>query len=179
MSNGVAPVNGGRPHSPRVLYWCSRWGVLHENADDLAQEVFQEVASSLDTFRRDRPGDTFRGWLRGVTSNRILMHLRRQRKEVAAGGGSDLHDRLQQVSTPATEDEDDPADQISELHRRGIELVRSEFEDRTWQMFWLTVIESRSPAAVAAEMGVTAAAVRKAKSRILHRLKEEVSDLLQ
>src|ERR1700732_4935583 len=27
-------------YRPLVLYWCSRWGVLHENADDVSQEVF-------------------------------------------------------------------------------------------------------------------------------------------
>jgi RNA polymerase sigma-70 factor, ECF subfamily len=165
-------------YHPLVLYWCSRWGVLRDNADDVAQEVFQMVAGSLDAFRRDRPVDTFRGWLRGVTFNVLRMHLRRVRRDLPAVGGSDVQERLQQISAPPIDD-DDPADQIGELHRRGIELVRNEFEERTWQMFWLTVIEGRSPAAVAVEMEVTPAAVRKAKSRVLHRLKEEVGDLLQ
>ena len=41
---------------------------------------------------------------------------------------------------------------------RALELVRDEFEPRTWQMFWLTFAEERSPVDVAAEMGVTPAA---------------------
>jgi RNA polymerase sigma-70 factor (ECF subfamily) len=57
-----------------------------------------------------------------------------------------------------------------------VELVRGEFEERTWQAFWLTVIDGRSTAAVAAQTGVTPAAVRQARSRILRRLKEEVGD---
>jgi RNA polymerase sigma-70 factor (ECF subfamily) len=56
--------------------------------------------------------------------------------------------------------------------------VRSEFEDRTWQMFWLAVVEDRTPADVAAQFGVSAVAVRKAKSRVLRRLREVVGDLV-
>lgn len=57
-------------------------------------------------------------------------------------------------------------------------LVRSQFEDRTWKAFWRVVIEDRSPAEVAAEMGITANAVRQAKSRVLRRLKEEMGELI-
>ena len=56
--------------------------------------------------------------------------------------------------------------------------MRGEFEDRTWQMFWLTAVEDREPADVAAGFGVTPVAVRKAKSRVLRRLREEIGDLL-
>ena len=67
---------------------------------------------------------------------------------------------------------------LDDAYRRGLELVRGEFEERTWQMFWLVVVEDRLPADVAAQLGVSPAAVRKAKSRVLHRLKEEVGDLI-
>ena len=45
-------------------------------------------------------------------------------------------------------------------------------------MFWLTAVEDRKPADVAARFGVTPAAVRKAKLRVLRRLREEIGDLL-
>ena len=35
-----------------------------------------------------------------------------------------------------------------------------------------------SPADIAADMGISPAAVRKAKSRVLHRLRQEVGDLI-
>ncbi len=57
-------------------------------------------------------------------------------------------------------------------------MVKAEFEPRTWQMFWLTAIEGRSPVDIAAALGVSPAAVRMAKSRVLHRLKEEFGDLV-
>jgi RNA polymerase sigma-70 factor (ECF subfamily) len=57
-------------------------------------------------------------------------------------------------------------------------LVRDEFEQRTWQMFWLVAVENQPVATVADRFGVSSAAVRKAKSRILFRLKQEVGDIL-
>ena len=45
-------------------------------------------------------------------------------------------------------------------------------------MFWLTAVEDRGPADVAARFGVTPVAVRKAKSRVLRRLREEFGDLI-
>jgi Transposase IS66 family len=38
------------------------------------QEVFQTVARGIAGFRRDRPGDSFRGWLYTSTRSRLLDH---------------------------------------------------------------------------------------------------------
>jgi RNA polymerase sigma-70 factor (ECF subfamily) len=67
----------------------------------------------------------------------------------------------------------------SQLYRRALEQVRSEFEAHTWQAFWRTAIEDRSPATLAGELGMTPAAIRQAKSRVLRRLKQEMGELLQ
>ena len=166
-----------RLYRPFVLYWCVRWGVRNEDADDVAQDVFRAAAAGLEVFRRDRPGDTFRGWLRGITHNMVLQHFRKAERNVLAEGGSDAMQHLQQI--PAPSEHDDPAEEISQLHRRALDLVRAEFEERSWQMFWQTAIEGRPPADVGADLGVSAAAVRQAKSRVLRRLKEEVGDLLE
>jgi RNA polymerase sigma-70 factor (ECF subfamily) len=168
-----------RLYQPLVHYWCCRGGVAYADADDVVQEVFQEVVADLSRFHWDRPGDTFRGWLRGITRHLVLLHLRRRGRHPRAAGGTDAFAKLQEMADPQVDlpDEDPPAE-VQGLYRRALDLVRGEFEDRTWQMFWVVVIEDRSPAAVAEQFGVSAAAVRKAKSRVLHRLKEEVGDLV-
>lgn len=55
-------------------------------------------------------------------------------------------------------------------------MVRSEFEDRTWQAFWRVAVEGHATAEVAADLGITANAVRQAKSRVLRRLRQELGD---
>jgi RNA polymerase sigma-70 factor, ECF subfamily len=170
-----------RLYSPLVYSWCARAGVRGADADDVLQAVFQAAATHLASFRRDREADTFRGWLRGITRNVALMHFRRDARQPRASGGTESLLQLHEVIDPTTpdSDDDDSLAEADELHRRALELVRGEFEERTWQMFWRTTVEDRSPVDLAAELGVTPAAVRKAKSRVLRRLKEEFGELIQ
>jgi RNA polymerase sigma-70 factor (ECF subfamily) len=168
-------------YTPLVYRWCAHFNVRGPDADDVLQEVFRTASASLEHFRRDRPGDSFRGWLRGITRHMSLLHFRQRDRHPQAFGGTDALLRLQETldeTTDADADVDGPAE-LEALRRRALEQVRGEFEERTWQMFWQTVIDGRSPVDIAAEMAVTPAAVRKAKSRVLHRFKEAFGDLLQ
>jgi RNA polymerase sigma-70 factor (ECF subfamily) len=163
-------------YGPLVERWCARGGVRPADIDDVRQDVFQAVAAGLDGFRRDRPGDTFRGWLKVIARNKLLDHFRRRQKQPEAQGGSDAHRQLQELAEPDLPE--DTEDDLGGLYHRALELVRGEFEEKTWQAFWRAAVEGQSPANIAADLGVTPAAVRKAKSRVLHRLREEVGDLI-
>ena len=68
--------------------WCRRAGLQPADASNTVQEALQAVARNLGGFHRDRPGDTFRGWLRRITDNKIRDHFRKQGKtpDLAAGG---------------------------------------------------------------------------------------------
>ena len=61
----------------------------------------------------------------------------------------------------------------------GLDLVRAEFEDRTWEAFRRVAIERQSPARVAVELGMSIQAVYKAKSRVLRRLRQELDGLME
>lgn len=165
-------------YSPLVEHWCRSWGVQEADAEDLCQDVFRMVAAHLESFRRDRPGDTFRGWLRVIARRKFLDHCRRRENQPRAEGGSEAHLLLQQIPEPPLADEDDPPEQIKDLHQRALVLVRSQFEERTWNAFWRCAVEGQSPGDVGSDMGMTPTAVRQAKSRVLRRLKEELGELL-
>jgi RNA polymerase sigma-70 factor (ECF subfamily) len=170
-----------RLYTPLLYHWCARSGVHGADADDVLQEVFKAVAAHLEGFRRDRPGDTFRGWLRVITRNQVLLHFRKSGRQPQGSGGTDAFARLHEFADPAADrpDEADAETETEGLRQRALELVRDQFEEQTWRMFWVTFVEERSPVDVAADLGVTPAAVRKAKSRVLRRLKEEFADLIQ
>jgi RNA polymerase sigma-70 factor (ECF subfamily) len=167
-------------YRPLVLAWCAHQGVRAEDAEDVTQEVFSAAAAALPTFRRDRPGDTFRGWLRGITRNQVLMHFRRNRGEPCAQGGSGARLELENVPDPlgGPDDEPDETAAVDQLYRRALEQVRGEFADRIWQAFWRTAIDERPPAELTAELGMTPAAIRQARSRVLRRLKQELGEML-
>jgi RNA polymerase sigma-70 factor (ECF subfamily) len=167
-------------YTPLMRHWCSRVGVSGDDADDVIQEAMRAAANGIEGFRRDRPGDSFRAWLRGITRNMALLHFRKRRHQPRAAGGTDALVHLHELADrPDAPDPDENAEiELDELRRRALDLVRSEFEDRTWRMFWETVVGERAAADVGAELGVSAAAVRMARSRVLRRLKEAFSDLI-
>jgi RNA polymerase sigma-70 factor (ECF subfamily) len=163
-------------YQPLVRFWCARGGLAPQDVEDVTQEVFSGVASGIASFRRDRPGDTFCGWLRGITRNQILLfHRRAQDKPIAAGGSDALWD-FHQIAAPG-QDADESLE-ISQVYKRALEQVRVEFEERTWMAFWLTVIEGRTPASLTSELGMSVGSIRQAKSRVLRRIKLEVGDLI-
>jgi RNA polymerase sigma-70 factor (ECF subfamily) len=165
-------------YQPLVQAWCGRAGLRGPDAEDVTQEVLAGVAAGLADFRRDRPGDTFRGWLRGITRNQVLVHFRRRQGKPQAEGGSDAWQHLQNLADPLPGPDTDEAEEAGELYRRALDLIRADFEEATWRAFWLTAIEGRSPPTLTAELNMSPAAIRQAKARVLRRLKEELGDLL-
>jgi RNA polymerase sigma-70 factor, ECF subfamily len=163
-------------YSPLVRHWCRQAGVAHQDIPDLSQDVFAAVSSSLGSFHADRPGTTFRAWMRGVARFKLLEHIRRRGEP--AIGGTTARKRIEQVAAPSDDVElSESPDDLASLCQRALGLVRREFEDRTWRAFWRVSVEGHSTADVAAEMGITPSAIRQAKSRVLRRLKEEIGEL--
>jgi RNA polymerase sigma-70 factor (ECF subfamily) len=94
-----------------------------------------------------------------------------------AVGGSEMRAQLEQVpELPADDPSLDRPDDDALLVRTAAELVRGEFEQRTWEFFWKVAVEGRSVADVADDAGVSDSAVYKARNRVLKRLREELAD---
>jgi RNA polymerase sigma-70 factor (ECF subfamily) len=163
-----------------VYHWCRQAGVPSGDREDVFQEVFLAVASSIGRFRRDRPGDSFRGWLLTITRSKIIDLARRRLSQPGAQGGSDAYQQLLAVADePLSANEPGAPDEQRQRLLRALELIRGEFEPQTWQAFWRTAVDGVSAPDVAAELGMTGQAVRKAKSRILARLRREFGELLE
>ena len=166
-------------YGPLVLGWCRAAGLREDDAADVFQEVFQSVAVHLAGFKRDRTGDTFRGWLRTITRNKVHDFFRRREKEPEGIGGSEARNLLAELAGAVPPEDPEGADPAeTELLHRALALIRAEFEPRTWEAFWQTAVDGRSAPDVAADLGMTPGAVRVAKSRVLHRLRTDLGDLL-
>lgn len=168
-----------RLYGPLVDFWLGREGLAGADGEDVFQDVFATVAKGIVNFRKDRPGDTFRGWLRTIVHSRAVDHFRRSRGRPQAAGGTEFQQRLQNIEAPASSDADglEEARQIHGVRLRALELIRPQFEPRTWEAFWRVTVESHATADVARDQGITPSAVRLAKSRVLRRLREELADL--
>jgi RNA polymerase sigma-70 factor (ECF subfamily) len=169
-------------YAPLVASWCRRWGVLQQDIVDVLQEVFSAVAAHLPRFRKDRPGDSFRGWLMTIARNKTLDHFQRKNREPAAIGGTEASMRLQEIRDTAEDDlisptPDGQADLVfNDVLLRALESIRPEFHERTWQAFWKVVIDGRSASDVAADLAMKPGTVRVSKSRVLLRLRRELGD---
>ncbi len=163
-------------YGPLIYQWCQRARLQTEEALDVSQEVFLAVAAQVLTFRRERPEDSFRGWLWTITRYKISDYFRRRGREPQAVGGSGAQQQLLLLPEKLSDDQHE-AMAITSLVHRAMDLVRPEFEERTWRMFWRATVQGQVPRDIAADMGVTADAVRMAKSRVLRRLREELDYL--
>src|SRR5215510_11946966 len=85
-------------YTPMVRAWCHHQGVEGADADDVTQDVFQGVATGLEQFQKDRPGDTFRGWLRGITRHKLVDFFRRRNTQPQAEGGTAAGQQMQQFA---------------------------------------------------------------------------------
>ena len=165
-------------YAPLVWSWCRKLHLARQDMADVMQEVFKAVAGHYQSFQKDRPGGTFRGWLRTITKNKVLDHFRRLQREPSGAGGTDAQFRWSQV--PETDTDDSEADGNESEHplfHRALALIQTEFEERSWQAFWRVVVDGRSPQDVAEELAMSPVAVRIAKCRILQRLRQELGDL--
>lgn len=160
-------------YSPAVYQWSRSCGLSADDAADAVQEVFRSVARSIDQFRREQPGQSFRGWLWRITRNKIHDHYRRQQRTPQAVGGSDAWQAMQQL--PESLPPASSTATLGPLVRRLLTVLQAEFEPSTYRAFWRMAVDGQSAAAVAQELNLSRQAVRQAKYRVLKRLRAELA----
>jgi RNA polymerase sigma-70 factor (ECF subfamily) len=163
-------------YAPLVYGWCRRFGLQHADLLEVCQEVLRSVFTKLPEFRRDRPRDSFRQWLKTITRFRALDARAQLRKQPA------LFSELTPESNPEAPEDCETADEeVSErkyVLRRALEIVQKEIEPRTWDAFWRVVVDERSPAQVAEELAVSVNVVYLARSRVLRRLADQFGEVI-
>ena len=163
-----------------VYRWCRQGGLSPEDARDVGQEVFLAVDLNLDRFRRDRPGDRFRGWLWTITQNKVRDHFRRQGHAVQAKGGTSAQQWIAEIpeSLPLSTSQDVWAADDAVVLRGVLETLQDRFAKKNWDAFWRTTVKGESGKDVAGDLGMSVPAVYQAKYRILQRIRQELNDLI-
>jgi RNA polymerase sigma-70 factor (ECF subfamily) len=162
-------------YSPLVYCWCRRGGLGPDDAAEVMQGVFLAVWRGLDTFQREQSGQSFRGWLRTIASNKINDHFHvhsGRAQEIEAGSA------IVRMAEPVESSDDERADrgQLQQIFEQAMHAIRPEFEPRTWQAFLLSALQRRSAVDIAEELGTSAGAVRQAKYKVLRRLRAELGN---
>ncbi|MEZ6118170.1 MAG: sigma-70 family RNA polymerase sigma factor [Pirellulaceae bacterium] len=169
-----------RAYGPVVFRWCRTDGLGEDDAADVGQEVFRAVMSSIGTFQRCQNG-SFLGWLRSITKFKVADHFRRSGKAPQAVGGTDFLSFVQSISDDSTERCPEVEQQVDDQRLVSLQVLnelQSHFSPQAWSAFWETAVNGRTAADVAGDLSMSDMAVRKAKSRVLRKLKTELAELL-
>jgi len=161
-----------------VYGFARQRGLQDADAADLTQEVFLAVARAMGRWRYDPRQGSFRGWLYGITRNKVVGFLQRRRSQPVGTGDTDAQMRLAEEPCPGMDPEGDWEREFQrQLFRMAAARIQDGFAPTTWMAFWRTAVEGKSGASVAQELGVSVGAVYVARSRVLARLTEQVRQL--
>jgi RNA polymerase sigma-70 factor (ECF subfamily) len=162
---------------PVIYGYARRQGLQDADAVDLAQEVLAAVAGAVGRLVYDPERGSFRGWLFTVVRRKLSNWRRGLRGQPCGSGDSAVGRLLAECEAPV----DEEAAWESEYRRRifawACEQVRQDVADTTWQAFWRTAIDRQPGKRVAADLGLSVAAVYLARGRIVARLKEIVQSV--
>jgi RNA polymerase sigma-70 factor, ECF subfamily len=162
-----------RLYTPLLMGWARQLGVQEDDACDITQETLVAVSKGIATFTHT-PGNTFRGWLYTIACNKFRdVGRRKQRyREVSLNHGDEPAVELGGVLG-------EEQDYRVVLVRRACEIIRPEFEERTWQAFVRCKLGGEIAGEVAFDLGMRRQAVYASCSRVLVRLRSVVADFIQ
>jgi DNA-directed RNA polymerase specialized sigma24 family protein len=135
-------------YGPAVYQWCRQCGLQAEDMADVAQEVYIAVATGIAADRHDRVGDSFRGWLWTITRNELRDHFRSLEGRAEAQAGTTAQQRWAAIPERPPESPDLSRSDLAAPppEYQALEVVRAEFEDRTWQAFLRTTVDGSGEA---------------------------------
>ena len=154
-------------YQPLIERLVTRYGLQPADAQDISQEVLTRVAKAIPEWEHDPARGTFRGWLTRVTRNLTIEQLRTRARRPLTNPESGQLEQFQRDADSIFQ-----LEQQRELFGWAARKARDQFVPTTWQAFWLTAVEQRSPSEVAEQLGLSTGAVYIARSRVMARLRE-------
>jgi RNA polymerase sigma factor (sigma-70 family) len=164
---------------PVIVRLARQHGLQEADAEDVAQEILLAVAKAVEQREHDPKRAKFRTWLHRVAHNAILNALTRGRPDRGSGDSALL------AVLNGHESHHGPTSDLLQLeYRREVFRwaalqVRKEFQQATWDAFWLTAVEGRAVDVVAEELAKNRGAVYAARSRVMRRIQEKATEYEQ
>lgn len=164
-------------YAPLVYGYARRQGLQDADAADLTQEVLGAVAGGVGRLNYDPARGAFRNWLFTVVRRKLANRRVPPEHRARGSGDTATQQLLEQCPAPNGVEADWQAEWDRRVFAWACERVRPGVSDATWRAFWQTAVEGRPGKRVAAELGLSVAAVYLARSRVLARLREMVKSV--
>ena len=163
-------------YEPLLLSYVRNRGLTNADASDVVQEIFINLLRVLPNFNLDHERGRFRTWLWQVTMNAIADYFRRRKSQ---GRAEDVW--REQAPTEITDEPDEAW--VQSYRQRILEFVMPQVkavtQDKTWQCFEEFVLKNRPGNDIAAEVGLTANAVRVNANRVMDKVRVLCADYLE
>ncbi len=162
-------------YQPLLERLLRQWGLQSADASEVIQEVFSAVTTAIEKYEaRDHQG-AFRGWLAQITRHKMVDLIKSNQRFPSTSGGSDFLRWLNEQ--PASES----LSRWDIEHHRAIfrwaaERVRKRVQPQTWEAFFRTAVQGQTMSEVAQALSVDVGWIYVARSRVLTRLRETVSE---
>src|SRR2546421_3785184 len=127
-------------YGPVIYGFARKRGLQDADAADLMQDVLRSVSSAIGRLDYDRNHGTFRGWLFTITRNKVFNFLAARRIRPQASGDTATNRLLDSRPDDAEGDDAWELEYQRRLASLAMERVKNEFQEKTWQAFWLTAV---------------------------------------
>jgi RNA polymerase sigma factor (sigma-70 family) len=164
-------------YTPLVYGYARKQGLQDADAADLSQEVLGAVAGAVGRLEYDPRRGAFRNWLFTIVRRKLANWRAAQANRQHGSGDSAMYQLMDQCPARDEAEAEWEAEWQRQLVAWAGEQLRHSVTELTWQAFWRTAVEGHSGKQVAADLGITIAAVYHARSRVLARLKELVQSV--
>jgi RNA polymerase sigma-70 factor (ECF subfamily) len=163
-------------YAPVIYGYLRKQGLQDADAADLGQDALAAVVGAIGRLEYDRDRGSFRNWLFTIVRNR-LSNWRRSQKCRPLDGGHGSAAPLEQMPAPDTSESAWNTEWEQRIFAWACTQVRRDVSETSWQAFWRSAIENQPGKQIAAELGLSVAAVYQAHSRVLSRMKALVQSV--
>jgi RNA polymerase sigma-70 factor, ECF subfamily len=166
-----------------AIYWpvvyrlARKRGLQDADAEDLSQKIIWAGRRAIRNWEPNPARGKFRFWLATVTRNAILNALTRKLPDAAVGGTSVRELMEQQTEPDRHVRENLEREYRRSLFRRAAQRIRQDFQNETWNAFWLTTVEGVGVEEAGRKLNKTVGSIYAARSRIMRRLRDEIQQM--
>ncbi len=166
-------------YQPLIFSWLARNGVTGLDCDEITQEVMIVVHRKIADFTHSGNQGAFRKWLRTITLNQVRTYLRKNSNKPRGLGGSTF---LQQIENLG-DDNSAMSQAWDREHDQAVingilKHIQKQLDEKTILIFKKLVLEEADPNEVAKAFDVSVGSVYSSKSRVMRKIRQLGSDLL-